>query len=216
MKASKGPGKSALLSWLAWNFLVTRPSPKISATSISGDNLRDGLWAELGKWQNRSSFLQEAFVWQKERIFAKSDPKETWMSARTWSKSADLNTLGTTLAGFHADYVMAIMDESGGMPDAIMASAEAILSSCVEGHILQAGNPTHLEGPLYNACTSKRDLWHVVEITSDPDNPKRSPRVTKEWASEQIKAYGRDNPWVLVKCLWRIPSCLFQRPDRSR
>lgn len=209
MKAAKGVGKSTVLAWLCWNFLVTRPDPKIAAVSISGDNLRDGLWSEMSKWQGRSAFLQQAFVWQKERIFAKDNPQEHFMSARQWSKSADPSTLGNTLAGLHADYIMFVLDESGGMPDAIMATAEAALSSCKEGHIVQAGNPTHLEGPLYRACTSEKHLWYVVEITSDPDSPKRSPRVSAQWAKEQIDKYGRDNPWVLVNVFGQFPPSSF-------
>jgi hypothetical protein len=113
--------------------------------------------------------------------------------------------LGQTLAGLHADYILFILDESGGIPDAVMASAEAALSSCIEGHIVQAGNPTHLEGPLYRACTSERRLWHVTEITADPDDPKRATRVKAEWAREQIEKYGRDNPWVLVNVFGKFP-----------
>jgi len=209
MKASKGPGKSCIEAWLAWNFLVTRPHPKIAATSISGDNLRDGLWSEMAKWRETSPLIKNSFVWQKERIFAKEHPETWWMSARQWSKSADPNSLGNTLAGLHADYIMFILDESGGIPDAIMAAADAALSSCKEGHIVQAGNPTHLEGPLYRACTSERQFWHVVEITSDPDNPNRSPRVKADWAREQIAKYGKDNPWVLVNVFGQFPPASF-------
>lgn len=209
MKASKGPGKSTVLAWLAWNFLLTRPHPKIAATSISGDNLRDGLWAEMAKWREKSPLIKNTFVWQKERIFAKDHPETWWMAARQWSKSADPNSLGNTLAGLHADYIMFLLDESGGFPDAIMASAEAALSSCKEGHIIQAGNPTHLEGPLYRACTVDKDRWLVAEITSDPDSPLRSPRVSPDWAREQIASYGRDNPWVLVNVFGQFPPSSF-------
>ena len=52
------------------------------------------------------------------------------------------------------------------------------------------------------ACTSERRLWHVTEITADPDDPKRTPRVKVEWAREQIEKYGRDNPWVLPAIFW--------------
>ena len=209
MKASKGPGKSTVLAWLAWNFLITRPHPKIAATSISGDNLRDGLWSEMAKWREKSPLIKDAFAWQKERIFSKAHPETWWMAARQWSKAADPASLGNTLAGLHADYIMFLLDESGGIPDAIMAAADAALSSCKEGHIIQAGNPTHLEGPLYRACTSERALWHVVEITSDPDDPNRSPRVSPDWAKEQIAKYGRDNPWVLVNVFGRFPPSSF-------
>jgi phage terminase large subunit len=29
MKACKGPGKTAVLAWTMWNYLVTRPHPKV-------------------------------------------------------------------------------------------------------------------------------------------------------------------------------------------
>ena len=203
--ACKGPGKTCVLAWLAWNFLLTRPAPKCAATSISGQNLADNFWTEMAKWQNRSPLLKTLFEWTKTRIFAKENPEEWWMSARTWPQSGDASQQADTLAGLHADYILFILDESGGMPDAIMASAEAALSSCVEGHIVQAGNPTQLSGPLYRASSNERKLWFVVEITGDPDSPKRSPRISVQWAREQIEKYGRDNPWVLINVFGRFP-----------
>ncbi|WIM09063.1 hypothetical protein [Enhydrobacter sp.] len=205
MKACKGPGKTAVEAWLGWNFLLTRPHPKIAATSISSDNLADNLWAEMAKWRQRSPLLQAAFEWTKTRIFAREAPETWWMSASSWARSADRRVQGEALAGLHADYILFILDESGGIPDAVMASAEAALSSCKEGHIVQAGNPTHLEGPLWRACTSERTLWHLTEITADPDDPRRASRVGVEWAREQIQKYGRDNPWVLVNVFGRFP-----------
>jgi hypothetical protein len=207
MKACKGPGKTCLLAWLCWNFLLTRPHPKIGATAISGDNLKDNLWAEMAHWQNKdqTGILKEYFTWQAERIFANESPQTWFMSARTWSRSANAEQQGNTLAGLHTEYIMIVLDESGGIPEAVMANAEGIGSSAIEWHIVQAGNPTHLEGPLYKACTSERSLWRVVEITSDPDDPKRTSRVSMQWAREQIQKYGRDNPWVLVNVFGKFP-----------
>jgi phage terminase large subunit len=205
MKACKGPGKTAVEAWLAWNFLATRWEPKIAATSITADNLADNLWSEMAKWQQRSPYLKDNFQWTKSRIFARDHPETWWMSARTWNRTADRLQQGNTLAGLHADNILFLLDESGGIPDAVMATAEAALASCVEGHIVQAGNPTHLDGPLYRACTSERRLWHVTEITADPDDPRRATRVKAAWAREQIEKYGRDNPWVLVNVFGSFP-----------
>lgn len=209
MKASKGCGKTTVEAWLAWNFLLTRPHPKIAATSISGDNLADNLWTEMAHWMNKSPLLSEMFEWTKTRIFAKDHPETWWMSARSWSKSGDKQQQANTLAGLHADYIMFLLDESGGIPEAVMASAEAALSSCKEGHIVQGGNPTHLEGPLYRACTTEKNLWRIFEMTGDPDAPDRSPRVSKEWAQSQIDKYGRENPWVLVNVFGKFPPSSF-------
>lgn len=196
-------------AWLCWNFLLTRPHPKIAATSISADNLSDNLWTEMAHWQNKSKLLSQAFTWTKTRIFATDHPETWWMSARTWNKSADKQQQSATLAGLHAEYIMFVLDESGGIPDAVMASAEAALSTCTEGHLLQGGNPTNLDGPLYRACTSERNLWKVYEMTGDPDDPNRSARVSVEWARSQIEKYGKDNPWVLVNVFGKFPPSSF-------
>lgn len=205
LKACKGPGKTTALAWCAWNFLATRPHPKIAATSNTADNLADNLWPEMAKWQNQSEFLKSAFQWSKTRIVSRDHPETWFMSARTWPRSADLQQQANTLAGFHADYLMFILDESGGIPDAVAAAAEGGLSTGIETKILQAGNPTHLEGPLYRACTSEAHLWYMQEITGDPDDPKRASRVSVKWAREQIEKYGRDNPWVLVNVFGKFP-----------
>lgn len=206
MKACKGPGKTCVIAWCAWNFLATRPHPKIAATSISADNLSDGLWTEMSKWQGKSPFLKATFTWTKTRIFANDHPETWWMSARSWSKSADSQQQADTLAGLHADFLLFILDEAGGIPDGVMAAAEAGLATGIECKILMAGNPTHLEGPLYRACTRERKLWAVIEITGDPDDPKRSPRISIQWAREQIEKYGADSPWVLVNVFGRFPA----------
>lgn len=206
--ACKGPGKTCLLAWLIWNFLLTRPFPKVAATSISGDNLRDNLWSELALWRTRSPLLQHLFEWTTTRIVSKEHPETWWASARTWPKSGDASAQANTLAGLHSDYIMFLIDESGGVPDTVMVSAEAALSSCKEGHIVQAGNPTHLAGPLYRAHKDRKSeggRWYVIEITGDPEDPKRSPRISVDWAREQIRVYGKDNPWVLVNVFGRFP-----------
>jgi phage terminase large subunit len=205
MKACKGPGKTCLIAWLCWNFLATRPHAKLAATSITADNLRDGLWAEMAKWQGKSEFLKNNFQWTKTNIFCKESPADWFMSARAWPKGGSSQQQADTLAGLHADYIMFVLDESGGIPQSVMAAAEAALSTGKEMKIVQAGNPTHTEGPLYRASTVDRHLWYVVNITGDPDNPKRSPRIDVNWARDQIASYGADNPYVLVNVFGEFP-----------
>ncbi len=205
MKAAKGPGKTTVLAWLIWNFLVTRPYAKVAVTSITEDNLVDNLWPELAKWQGRSPLLRAMFDWQKTRIVCREAPETWFCAARTWPKHADPQRQAETLAGLHADYTLFVLDESGGIPQAVMTTAEAILATGVECKVVQAGNPTTLDGPLYRACVTDRHLWRVVEITGDPDDPKRSPRIDLAWAREQIATYGRENPWVMVNVLGEFP-----------
>lgn len=209
MQACAGPGKSAVLAWCAWNFLTCYGQkgqhPNGAAVSITADNLKDNLWKELAVWQNKSKFLTSAFQWTKERIFSRENPATWWLSARSTPKKADTEEQGRTLSGLHSRYICYFLDESGDQPLPILRSAEQGLSNCTWGKIMQAGNPTSQTGILYNAAVAQRHMWHVIRITGDPEDSKRSTRIDIEWAREQINLYGRDNPWVMAYILGQFP-----------
>ena len=205
--ASKGVGKTTLLSWLIWNFMLTRKNPKIACISIDSNNLRDNLWSECALWRSKAPILTQLFEFTSKKIFSKEAGMENvWFcSARSWKANGTSSEQASSLSGLHAAQIMFVIDESGGMPDGILASAENALSTCEEGHIVQAGNPERLEGPLYRAYKSPNN-WRVVPINGDPDNPNRSPRVSIEWAREQIKEWGRTNDYVKINVFGEFPS----------
>jgi hypothetical protein len=205
LKACKGPGKTAVLAWMMLNFLATRPHARVGATSITGDNLNTNLWPELAKWMGTSRFFSEFFEWTNSRVSYRHFPKTWFAVARAWPKQADAEQQALALAGIHAEYVLFVLDESGGIPQAVMTTAEAVLATGKETKIVQAGNPTHTTGPLYRACTTDRHLWVLISVTGDPDNPQRSPRIKLDWAKQQIASYGRENPWVMVNVLGQFP-----------
>jgi phage terminase large subunit len=203
--ACKGPGKTALMAWLGWNFLATRPHCKVPCTSITGDNLKDGLWTEFAKWQNKSEFLRQAFNVSAERIVAKQHPKTWWASARSWAKDADPSQQANTLAGLHEDYLLFLIDEVSDIPDGVVSAAEAALTGGIETKLVMMGNPTRTEGPLWRAVGADRNLWHVTRISGDPDDPNRSPRIDINEARAQIAKYGRDSYIVRVNILGLFP-----------
>lgn len=205
MQACAGPGKTALLAWVGWNFMLTRLHPRVGATSVTGPNLRANLWTELAYWRAQCPLLQHSFEMTKSEIYAREFP-DTWkLEARTWAADANAAQIGNALRGLHSRYVMWLLDETGDYPAAVLPVCENIFAGePVEAHIVQAGNPTKLEGPLYHAATH-RELWKVIEITADPDSPMRTPRVSKAHAQSQIEQYGRDNPWVLVNIFGKFP-----------
>lgn len=205
MKACAGPGKTAVLAWIGWNFMLTRYQPKIGVTSINAQNLKSGLWAELARWKQKSPLLEAMFDTTTTEIKSKNMP-DTWrMEVRTWAKDADATQIGNALRGLHAPYVMWLVDESGDFPDSILPILQNIFAgSPKEAHVVQAGNPTRLSGPLYTAFKNQ-GAWKVIQITGDPDDPRRSPRISIEHARAQIKQYGRDNPWVMVNILGEFP-----------
>jgi hypothetical protein len=209
LQAAAGPGKSALLAWCGWWFLLTQGErgshPKGAALAITQDNLKDNLWAELSKWQQISPICSRVFTWTKQRIYANDHPETWFLSARSFSKSANSEEQGRTLSGIHSKYVLFLIDESGDIPETVMKSVDQAFSTSdmICGRVIQAGNPTSHTGMLYAA--SKSNLWHIVRVTGDPDDLERSPRINIEWAKAQIEKYGRDDPWVMSYILGRFP-----------
>lgn len=213
-KACTGPGKTAFLAWIGWHrllcFAAPGEHPKGAALSVTGANLKDNLWAELGKWRGQSELLKHAFTWTKERIFANDHPETWFMSARAFPQDADAESIGRSLSGLHSQFPFVLLDEIGEMSVAVGRVAEQIFTgNPTDALIAAAGNPTSTDGLLYDLCTRQRGQWDVVTITADPDDPNRTPRVSKELAKEQIEKYGRDNPWVMSTILGQFPPAAF-------
>lgn len=209
MKACAGPGKSAVLAWLGWWFLTCMGDkgehPKGIAVSVTADNLKRNLWPELAKWQQRSPFLSAAFTHQAEIIFANDHPTTWRLDFASFAKTANADEQGRALSGLHSEFVFALIDESGDINPSVGRSAEQAMGGCKRGMIAQAGNPTSMAGLLYHSAVKEAIKWHVVTITADPLDPKRTPRVDLTFAQEQIDAYGRDNPWVMSFFLGLFP-----------
>jgi hypothetical protein len=213
MKACTGPGKSATLAWLGWHRLACFASkgehPKGAALSVTADNLKDNLWAELSKWQARSRFLSAAFTWTKEKIYANDHPETWFLSARSFAKDANAEAIGRALSGLHSQFPFVLLDETGDMPPAVgKAALQIFTGNPTDAAIIQAGNPTSSDGLLYESCQS--GAWSVITITADPDDSKRTPRVSIEHAREMIATYGRDNPWVMATILGLFPPAGFR------
>ena len=216
MKACTGPGKSAVLAWIGWHrltcFAAKGEHPKGAALSVTEDNLKDNLWAELSKWQARSEFLLAAFKWTKERIYARDHPETWFLSARSYAKDADAEAIGRALSGLHSQFPFILLDETGEMPLAVGKAAQQIFTGNPQDALIaQAGNPTSTTGLLYDSCTAAAASHDIITITADPNDPKRTPRVSVEHAQEMIDTYGRDNPWVMATILGLFPPAGFNQ-----
>lgn len=210
--ACKGPGKSAVLAIAMWWFKVCFPDSKVVATSITFPNLQANLWTELAVWQRRSGLLMAAYDHTEETIYERGRADVSYMLALAWERSANPEQMANNLAGLHANFIMAVADESGGISRAAFGALDGVLANHKpeEGRIaflLQAGNPTTVNGPLYDAATTQRAHWWVKHITADPDRPDRAQRVSIEWARAQIAMHpgGREHPWVMVNVLGEFP-----------
>jgi phage terminase large subunit len=192
--ACKNPGKTALEAWLGWNFMFTRPHCKVPCTSITGANLRDGLWTEFAKWQNKSDLLKATFTWTQKRIFAKQHEKTWWASFRTWDESSDPEEQANTIAGLHEDYLLWLLDEASDIPDGVVARPRRRSPAASRRSCVIMGNCTQTAGPLYRAC-NRAGCGTSRASPATRTIPKRSPRID----IEEARRRSRVRPRVLLR-----------------
>lgn len=208
--ASKGPGKTFTLATIGWHFFITRNLPKMAALSITKDHLKSNLWAELRRLRAQSELVKRTVTDGETRLTRIGHEGYSFIDARSFPKSADENQQASSLAGLHADNVAFLIDEAGMIPDAVINTADAALSTGNEGDkcakLLVTANPEQPKGVIYRAYMghSKQD-WAILTISGDPDDPKRAQRVDIKWAKEMIEQYGRDDPYVMINVLGKYP-----------
>src|SRR3546814_15532735 len=92
------------------------------------------------------------------------------------------------------------------MPLSVGKAAQQIFTgNPQDALILQAGNPTSTTGLLYESCTKAGESWETITITADPDDPKRTPRVSVEHAQAMIALHERDNTRDMATILGLFP-----------
>jgi phage terminase large subunit len=148
IRSGHGTGKDAYASWLIMNFLITRPYAKVVCTAPTNRQLGDILWSELSKWIRKSKIADE-FVIQKDKIFHKDAPKEWWCRAVSPSVKASKEEQAETLAGFHGDHLLIVVDEASGVPDPVYIPLEGALTQ-EDNKVLLIGNMTKNTGYFYD------------------------------------------------------------------
>lgn len=185
IRSGHGTGKSALAAWRILHFMATRAYPKVVCTAPTARQLSDVLWSELSKWL-RGSVLSEEFILQKDKLFHKEAPKEWWARAVSPSVKASKEEQAETLAGFHGEHLLIIVDESSGVEDPVFIPLEGALTQ-EDNHVMLIGNPTRNSGYFYDTHfhpeISKR--WEKLHWDS-----RKSENVTKDMIDYFAEKYG--------------------------
>lgn len=113
--------------------------------------------------------------------------------------------------GIHAQYVLAILDEAGGVPAHFWDSVEAVTTGD-DCRILAIGNPDHPQNAFREACESPQ--WNFIRISAF-DNPNFTDEpcpldvkrvlVTPQWVADAKDRWGETSPVYQSKVLGVFP-----------
>jgi hypothetical protein len=187
IRSGHGTGKDAFASWIILWFMATRTFPKIVCTGPTQHQLKDVLWAEINKWLRQSPLIHD-IVWQSQKIYMEGYKEEWFATAVTCNAKASTEEQAETLAGFHADHILVIVDEASGVPDPVYLPLEGAVTT-PDSFVLLIGNMTRNSGYFYDShYRDLSDRWNKIHWSS-----KDSENVDPSWIEFMGAKYGTDS-----------------------
>lgn len=200
IRSGHGTGKDASASWIAQWFLTTRPYAKVVVTAPTNRQLSDIFLSEFTKWM-RKSVVSDDFVIQKDTVFHKEAKKEWWLRLVSPSVKATKDEQAETLAGFHGDHLLIIVDEASGVPDPVFVPLEGALTSA-DNKVLLIGNMTKNTGYFYDTHfhpSIKKDWFRLHWDSRESENV--DPSMPLYFA----KKYGIDSNVFRIRVMGEPP-----------
>jgi len=175
-------------------FLITHPGARIPTTAPSHKQLIDVLFGEISKWLNRCS-LKAFYRLLSSKIHIVDHP-EWYAVARTVPK--DNRLVNGTLAGFHAESLLIVVDEAADVPDGVYTALDGAMTT-KNCYIILISNPVSTGGYFYDTITDpegKGAGFKVMNLSCI-----ESPLVSRAFIDQIIARYGKDSPMYRSKVL---------------
>jgi len=195
-RSGHGIGKTTALAWLIHWFIRTRWKPKIPVTAPTGQQLYDNLWAELSKWNDAMEWpFRREYDLSQTRLTNKVHPKEWFAVARTARKEVP-----EALSGYHAEFLMFVIEEASGVPDAIFHPILGGLTSKMN-YCVMVSNPIRNTGFFYDSHHVDRKMWTTLHFDSE-----KAERVVADYPEMMARKFGRESNIYRVRVHGDFPT----------
>lgn len=227
ISSGMGLGKDFFASLLIFHLLHVFPeeqgqAPHILATANTAKQLSNVLWRQAAaipamskpcdpqnprmfhpKDAGSGTILQQLFVCQAEKIFRREREGKTFFAeAVTVSPNASSDEQSRALTGRHAPYMLMLLDEAAGIPDAVFENLEGTLSGRVN-LLVMIYNPIRSKGYAIESHRKYRDKWVCLNWSGEEaffDNPALDIPI-KERNQDLLERYGRDSNAYRIRVL---------------
>lgn len=203
VRSCHGSGKSWMLAHLALWWISSHPvgDALVVMTAPTTAQVKTILWREMKKAHAKGK-LQGS------------------LAALEWTIDKQIVAVGRTpksydpaaFQGIHERYVLVILDEACGIPDATWRQAETLITN-EDSRLVAIGNPDDPTGLFARNCKPNSG-YEVIKISAfdtpnftDEEVPDelRSRLVGPSWVEERVKRYGEGSPFYRAKVLGEFP-----------
>lgn len=197
-RSGHGVGKTTVLAWMIVHHALFRFPQKTVCTAPTSKQLFDALYAETVTWFKKLPLLaRERFEIKSESIELIAAKEESFVSFRTSSAEKP-----EALAGVHSDFVLLIIDEASGVPEAIFESAVGSMSGHNAINVL-CGNPVRRSGLFFDTHMKPgvMDKWTRFHTSCEGH-----PNVTPDFIDDVRSRYGELSNAYRVRVLGEFPA----------
>jgi phage terminase large subunit len=139
VKTCNAVGKSFIAARIVVTYLMLYPDSVVVTTAPTWNQVVDVLWREIASAVKLSKYK----LTDKEVLQAGLNLGETWYAVGRSPRRKE------NFFGYHADHILVVVDEAGGVDDPIFDGVKAITPN-VNARVLLIGNPTTPSGTFFN------------------------------------------------------------------
>lgn len=208
--SAAGIGKSHVASRVAGWWVDTHPPAQtyVWTTAPSGDQVGGILWGEMRSMREQLALPGRIGLDNKWWI------GQTLMASgrKPADKAKGADEDPDTGQGFHARYLLVILDDAGNLDEWLWDAAENITTGD-DCRILATGNPDHA-GSRFAQVADNHPLWTSFTLsafdspnfTGEPVPPDVAASLTtRRWQEERLADWGEDDRRYLSKVLAKFP-----------
>lgn len=176
VKTCNAIGKSYIAARIVLAFLMLHPHSIVVTTAPTWRQVTDILWREIGTALKKSKYK----LTDKEATQAGLNLNTDWYAVGLSTAKPE------NFFGYHADHILVVVDEAGGVDEAIFKGVAAITPN-INSRILYIGNPTDPTGTFYDVFNKPELGANCITVSAfDTPNFTSTGLVTVE---DLLKAY---------------------------
>lgn len=195
-----GIGKSAIVAWLIYFIMSTRPDARGVVTANTGNQLETKTWPELAKW-HAMAINRHWFTWTAQTFYFSAYPPDRQKNYMVQATTVSAENT-EAFAGLHNEgsAVFVIFDEASGIDPKVWEVADGALTDG-EPFFFAFGNPTRPDGAFHDCFEKHRGMYRVRHIDS-----RQVSHTNKTVIADIIKKYGEDSDEAKVRVYGQFPS----------